>query len=85
MIEGACFEIADQELRGAGDAKLGEWHEVGDRAVHLRRRLTEKEMHYAGIREVCDVRGTEEFTRRIQRIRPFLPRPMLTIPDERLP
>lgn len=85
MIEGALFEIADQELRGVGDATLGEWHEVGDIAVHLRRRLTDKEMQFAGIDTVVDVRGTDECTKRIRRMRPFLPPQLATIPDEALP
>ena len=84
-IEGACFEIADRELRGVGDATLGQWHEVGDMAVHLRRRLTEKEMRFAGIASVVDVRGTDDATTRIRRMRPFLPPQLATIPDEALP
>jgi hypothetical protein len=85
MIEGALFEIADLELRGVGDVKLGGWHEVGDKAVHLRRRLTDKEMQYAGIDTVVDVRGTDEMRTRIRRMRPFLPPQLANLPDEAYP
>lgn len=80
-----AFEIAERELRGVGDAALGEWREVGDIAVHLRRRLTEKEIRDAHIEDVQDVRGTAEFTARIQKMRPFLPPQAQSLPDEALP
>lgn len=67
------FEIAFDELRGVGDATFGEWREVGDLAVHVRRRLTANEMRYAGIDSVVDIRGTPEHIARIDRLRPFLP------------
>lgn len=41
-------------------------------------------MRAGGIEEVCDVRGTPEFTQRISRMRPFLPPPMRDWPDEAL-
>ena len=78
-------EIAELELKGVGNAALGEWRERGDRAFHLRRRLTVKEMLYAGIDAVCDVRGSEEAARRIQRMRSFLPPQLAVLPDEALP
>jgi hypothetical protein len=43
-----------------GDAKLGEWREVGDKAVHLRRRLTDEERVLGGNLIVRDIRGTAE-------------------------
>ncbi len=83
--ERRLFEIAADQLDGVGDAALGEWREVGDIAVHLRRRLTDDEAAYAEIGAVIDVRGTEEFTRRITRMRPWLPPQMRTMPDEAFP
>ncbi len=71
--ERRLFDIATQQLAGVGDATLGEWREIGDIAVHLRRRLTDMEAAVAGIVEVIDVRGSDEFTRRIQQMQPFLP------------
>lgn len=67
------WRVAEHELRGVGDAALGEWRETGDVAVHLRRRLTEKEMRQARIEGVLDVRGTPEHTRRVDLMRPHLP------------
>jgi hypothetical protein len=84
-IPSLCFEIAERELRGVGDATLGEWREIGDTAVHLRRRLTPREERQGRIGGVCDVRGTEEFTHRIRAMRPFLPPQMRHFPDEALP
>lgn len=83
--ERRLFEIAGDALFGVGDATLGEWREVGNNAVHLRRRLTAIEMAAGRIDSVCDVRGTEEFTRRIEAIRPYLPAPMRNAPAEVLP
>ena len=79
------FDMAFLALLGVGDAALGEWQEVGGVAVHLQRRLKASEMRYAGIAAAVDVRGTEEFTRRIQQMRPFLPPLMRQIPDAALP
>jgi hypothetical protein len=83
--ERRLVEIALAELAGVGDATLGEWREMGDTALHVRRRLTAVEAALAGIDAVIDVRGTEEFTRRIQQLRPFLPAPMRALPDEAFP
>lgn len=79
------FEIARDELRGVGSASLGEWQEIGDLAVHVRRRLTVKEMIYAGIDRAIDVRGTPEYTRRIDRMRPFLPPQMQELSGDAFP
>lgn len=81
MIPARLFTVADHVLRGVGDATLGEWREIGDIAVHLRRRVTAAEMRAAGIDAVCDIRGTEECTRRIRRLRPHLPPAMRDLPD----
>jgi hypothetical protein len=69
----ALFDMARIQLAGVGNPALGEWREVGDRAVHLRRRLMLSEMHDGGIAAVCDIRGTPEQTTRVERMRPFLP------------
>ena len=79
------WDIAAHELHGVGDAALGEWREVGDRAVHLRRRLTPREMREAGITAVCDVRGTPEYVHRIERMFPHLPPALRAIPLDRFP
>ena len=77
--------IAARELSGVGDARLGQWRERGDCTFHLRRRLTPREMRYAAIVDVCDVRGTDEMSKRLARVRPFLPPAMATWPDGALP
>jgi hypothetical protein len=58
-------------LEGVGDAALGEWFEVGQVAVHLRRRLSAEEQKRVG--DVIDVRGTPEAERRLARVRQWLP------------
>ncbi len=58
--------MARAALRGVGDAALGEWRELGDTAVHLRRRLTAKEMDVAGITGVRDIRDTPEEAQRMK-------------------
>jgi hypothetical protein len=83
--ERRLLDLALDQLDGVGDAARGEWREVGDIAVHLRRRLTDDEAAYAEIAEVCDVRGTEEFTRRIQRMQPWLPPQMRGLPFRAYP
>jgi hypothetical protein len=84
FVLATLWEIAEHELRGVGDAALGEWREVGDVAVHLRRRLTDHEMRVGAIADVCDVRHTDEHVRRIERVRPFLPLSMQGIPADHL-
>lgn len=80
-----AWEVADVELRGVGDATLGEWREIGHTAVHLRRRLTVAEMRQGGIVDVCDVRGTVEYVHRIERMFPVLPAAMRAIPIDQFP
>lgn len=53
-------------LEGVGDAQLGEWLSIGERAVHLRRRLSRREEAKVG--PVVDIRGTDEAVRRIARL-----------------
>ena len=78
------WEIAVDVLRGVGDP-AHEWREIGDRAVHLRRRLTMREERAAGITGVVDVRGTDEQKRRIAAMRPYLPAAFRGVPAEQLP
>ena len=59
------MQIARDALHGVGDAGIGEWAEQGrDGVIHLRRRLSEDEMESFGVREIVDVRGTDEYLRR---------------------
>jgi len=67
------FDVALEALGGVGDGGLGEWKEIGDKAVHIRRRVSDRERASIGGLDVVDVRGTPEATRRIDRIRPFVP------------
>jgi hypothetical protein len=85
FVLSTLWEIAEHELRGVGDPSLGEWREVGDKAVHLRRRLTVAEMKAGAIAAVCDVRGTPEYVQRLERMWPFLPPPMRAIPLHQFP
>ena len=58
-------------LEGVGDPMRGQWVEYGDRAYHLRRRLSEREALRVG--PVVDVRGTPEQELRWRAIRKHLP------------
>lgn len=78
----ALFAVAECVLDGVGDPALGEWRELGDLAVHLRRRLSEQEA--AAIGPVVDVRGTWEHTKRLNRIRRYLPERWQGLPDAAL-
>lgn len=64
---GICMGALD----GVGDPTLGEWVEVGNTAMHLRRRLSALEQLAVG--PVIDVRGTAEGNARVERARRFLP------------
>jgi len=78
----ALFAVAEQVLAGVGDPALGEWREVGDLAVHLRRRVSPSEADTIG--PVVDVRGTWEHTKRLNRIRRYLPERWQRLPDAAL-
>jgi hypothetical protein len=53
--------IARQALAGVGDARLGEWEEIGTREiVHVRRRLSVEEQEVFGLPTARDIRGSEE-------------------------
>lgn len=58
-------------LAGVGDAGAGEWREVGERAVHLRRRLSAVEAARVG--PVVDIRGTWDARKRVQRMARYVP------------
>jgi len=78
----ALFPLAERALLGVGDAALGEWREVGEIAVHLRRRLTAEEA--AAVGPVVDVRGTWDMTKRLNRVRRYLPEALRHLPDSAL-
>jgi hypothetical protein len=66
-------------LDGVGDAEAGEWTEAwqrgprpGNKAFHVRRRLTPEEAAQVG--DVVDVRGTPEVDRRLAVVRRWLPK-----------
>ena len=64
-------ERARAVLDGVGNATLGEWVEIGNVAIHLRRRLTSDEEH--GIEpRISDDRGTPEGERRFTQAWPYL-------------
>ena len=65
------FDVARRELYGVGDRDLGEWREVGEIAVHLRRRCTGAEAAILG--PVIDVRGTLDGAARLHRMSRYLP------------
>jgi len=60
-----------QVLDGVGDAALGQWEELGDGVLHMRRRLTVVEAARVG--DVRDVRGTPEAVHRFQKVQRYLP------------
>lgn len=66
------WQRAEKVLRGVGDASLGEWRDVGDGAVHLRRRLSALEQAQRGL-VVRDVRGTPEADELLAPVRHLLP------------
>ena len=64
--------LARGALDGVGDATLGEWLQVGDAAVHLRRRLSAAEAELVG--PVVDIRGDDaEVERRLAAVATILP------------
>lgn len=58
-------------LNGVGDEQLGQWEERGPKALHIRRRLTDKEAKR--VDGVCDIRNTPEAEKRFEKMRPYLP------------
>ena len=67
--------IARQGLRGVGDASLGEWHEQGASGIyHMRRRLSDAERErWPDVREMRDIRGTAEESKRTAALRAAFP------------
>lgn len=68
----SALDLAMRALRGVGDETLGQWVEMGDVAVHVRRRLSLDEAAYYGLR-VRDIRGTPEVNVRLAKVRHLLP------------
>lgn len=66
MIVADLWREAERQLAGVGDASLGEWREKGRAAVHLRRRLSDREQRSIG--PAVDVRGTPEALQRAMRL-----------------
>jgi len=65
--EAASWAIAERALEGVGDATLGEWREAGSPGsgvVHIRRRLSSREVGNRGL-VVRDIRGSAEETARL--------------------
>lgn len=58
LIKAVLWREAERQLAGVGDPSFGEWRHVGDMAVHLRRRLSEREQRTVG--PVLDIRGSDE-------------------------
>jgi hypothetical protein len=66
LIKAVLWQEAERQLSGVGDALLGEWRETATRAVHLRRRLTEREQRAVG--PVVDIRRSDEARMRAARL-----------------
>ncbi len=56
----AAWALAERALTGVGDKTLGEWREVGEKAVHIRRRMSDEERTLAGGLDVRDIRNKRE-------------------------
>jgi hypothetical protein len=80
LSQSLAWQFALAALRGVGDAQLGEWREVGDRAVHVRRRLTDDERALAGGLKVRDIRGTGEEALRFETLIAEAPQLMRVLP-----
>jgi hypothetical protein len=66
LIKAALWQEAERQLAGVGDKLLGEWRETGAKAVHLRRRLSEREQRAVG--PVMDIRRSDEARVRAARL-----------------
>jgi hypothetical protein len=60
-------------LEGVGDSSLGEWEEIGTRAFHLRRRLSDSERKLAGELSEVDIRNSPEYGIRRVAMQRYLP------------
>jgi hypothetical protein len=56
--------LVQSALSGVGDKTAGEWLEMGETALHLRRRLSEAEAAATGL-TMRDIRGTTEERKRM--------------------
>lgn len=65
LSRGSQFDIALDALKGVGDASLGEWRDVGDKAVHVRRRLSVQEQAVIGA--ACDLRRSDVGVERLEK------------------
>jgi hypothetical protein len=65
-----AWTLAERALRGVGDPALGEWRESGERAIHLRRRLTHMEWPGAW---GMDLRETPDGLARLADVAQWLP------------
>jgi hypothetical protein len=66
LIKAVLWREAERQLAAVGDALLGEWRETGEKAVHLRRRLSEREQRAVG--PVMDIRRSDEARMRSARL-----------------
>src|SRR5690348_8693202 len=66
LIKAVLWQEAERQLAGVGDALLGEWRETGTTAVHIRRRLNEREQRAVG--PVMDIRRSDEARMRAARL-----------------
>lgn len=57
--------LAEDMLKGRGDAHAGEWREKPWTAFHIRRRLNADEIRLAGDIVMRDIRGTSEEKKRL--------------------
>jgi hypothetical protein len=63
IIKAVLEREALRQLEGVGDASLGEWREPGEKAFHVRRRLSAAEQKRTGL-TVADIRRTPEAAER---------------------
>ena len=63
VIKAVLEREALRQLEGVGDASLGEWRETGEKAFHVRRRLSAAEQERTGL-TVADIRRTPEAAER---------------------
>jgi hypothetical protein len=70
---GDCRAQALRALEGVGDESSGQWEEQGEKAYHVRRRLSVSEVKVAHGLSVCDIRSTPEYGLRRSAMQRFLP------------
>ena len=82
MRPSELFVLALGALRGVGDPARGEWREVGTRACHIRRRLSDVEAVQVG--PVRDLRGDRESLTRLWRALQWLPPPLWSMAESEI-